>query len=371
MTIKIQGINLVNRIKLFDPVIGSEEKKALLSVFNSKFWASGSGNGNVEKFENKFKNYLKSRSCVAVNSGTAALNLALSLFDIKNKEVILPSMSFVSTAHCVVENGGKPVFVDIEPDTLCIDPKKIKQAISKNTAAIIPVHFGGMSCNLDEIHNIAKSFNLDIIEDAAQAVGTTWKNFEKIGTHGSAVCFSFHPVKNLAMPTGGLISLNHKNYKTFEKILNSKRWCGISDRKQTDYDVKEIGWNYYMNEFSAVIGLQQLKKLDKLNKVRRKIAKKYSKEINLESKMPFDHNCSYHLYWILVKNRQKFREKLYENGIETGTHYKPIHLMSMYKRNLSLPITEKAGKQIVTIPIHPNLKENEIKKIIKYVNDFS
>ena len=87
--------------------------------------------------------------------------------------------------------------------------------------------------------------------------------------------------------------------------------------------------------------------------------------------MPFDHNCSYHLYWVLVKNRQKFREKLYENGIETGTHYKPIHLMSMYKRNLSLPITEKIGKQIVTIPIHPNLTENEIKKIIKYVNDFS
>ena len=115
-------------------------------------------------------------------------------------------MSFVSTAHCIVENGGIPIFVDIEPDTLCIDPKKIKQAVSKNTAAIIPVHFGGMPCNLDKIHNIAKSFNLDIIEDAAHAVGTKFGR-KKIGTHGSAVCFSFHPVKNLAMPTGGLISI--------------------------------------------------------------------------------------------------------------------------------------------------------------------
>jgi len=355
-------------IKLFDPVVDPSERKSLLKVLDSKFWASGSGSGNVQKFENKFKKYVQSKTCVAVNSGTAALNLALSLFEIKNKEVILPSMSFVSTAHCVVVNGGKPVFVDIEPDTLCIDPKKIKQAISKSTAAIIPVHFGGMPCNLDKIHKIAKSFNLDIIEDAAHAVGTTWKNFEKIGAHGSAVCFSFHPVKNLAMPTGGLISLNHKNHKTFEKILNSRRWCGITDRKQTDYDVKEIGWNYYMNEFSAVIGLQQLKKLDKLNKFRRKIAKKYSKEINLESKMPFDHNCSYHLYWILVKNRQKFREKLHENGIETGTHYKPIHLMKMYKNSHNLPITEKIGKQIVTIPIHPNLKQSEIDKIISTIN---
>ena len=358
-------------IKLFDPVIDTSEQNAILKVFNSKFWASGSGTGNVKKFENQFKKYIHSKTCVAVNSGTSALNLALSLFDIKNKEVILPSMSFVSTAHSIVENGGKPVFVDIEPDTLCIDPKKIKEAVTKKTTAIIPVHFGGMPCNIDKIHKIAKSFNLNIIEDAAHAVGTTWKNFEKIGTHGSAVCFSFHPAKNLAMPAGGLISLNHKNHKKYEKILNARRWCGITDRKQTDYDVKEIGWNYYMNEFSAVIGLQQLKKLDKLNKIRKRTAQKYSKNINLESKMFFDTNCSYHLYWILVRNRKKFREKLLKNGIETGTHYKPIHLMEMYNQKTKLPITELVGKQIVTIPIHPNLTENEISFIIKKINEFA
>ena len=360
-----------NKIKLFDPIIDSSEREAILKSFDSKIWASGSGSGNVQKFENKFRNYVQSRSCIAVNSGTAALNLALSLFNIKNKEVILPSMSFVSTAHCIVANGGKPIFVDIEPDTLCINPEKIKHAISKNTAAIIPVHFGGMPCNLDEIDKIGKSFNLEIIEDAAHAVGSTWNNSEKIGIHGSAVCFSFHPVKNLAMPTGGLISLNHKNHKKFQKILNSRRWCGITDRKNTDYDVKEIGWNYYMNEFSAVIGLQQLKKLDKLNKIRRNIAKKYSKEINLESKMPFDHNCSYHLYWILVKNRKNFRQKLAKKGIETGTHYIPIHKMKMYETSNKLPITEKIGKEIITIPIHPNLSESQVKKIIDNVNSLT
>ena len=249
--------------------------------------------------------------------------------------------------------------------------KKIKQAVSKNTVGIIPVHFGGIPCNLDKIRKIAKSFNLDIIEDAAHAIGTTWKNFEKIGTHGSVVCFSFHPVKNLAMPTGGLISINHKNHKKFKQLLFSRRWCGIINRKDTDYDVHELGWNYYMNEFSAAIGLQQLKKLDKLNKIRKKIAKKYYNEIKIESKMPFDGNCSYHLYWILVNNRKKFREKLSEVGIETGTHYKPIHLMKMYKKSISLPITERVGKQIVTIPIHPNLKNSEIKKIIDSVNQFA
>jgi len=364
-------IDMKKQIKLFDPIIDSSEKKAILKVLNSKFWASGSGTGNVLKFENNFKKYIKSNSCIAVNSGTAALNLALSLFNIKNKEVILPSLSFVSTAHCIIENGGIPIFVDIESDTLCIDPEKIKSLITKNTTAIIPVHFGGMPCNLDEIKKISKSFNLNIIEDAAHAVGTTWKNSEKIGKHGSAVCFSFHPVKNLAMPTGGLISINHKNHKKFSQLLFSRRWCGITNRKGTDYDVKELGWNYYMNEFSAAVGLVQLKKLEKLTKIRKSIAKKYSKKIDLKNKMPYDDNCSYHLYWILVNNRKKFRKNLLDLGIETGTHYKPIHLMKMYNDSTSLPITERVGKQIVTIPIHPNLKNSEIEKIINSVNKFA
>jgi perosamine synthetase len=358
------------KIKLFDVVTDHAEKKAVLSVLKSNFWASGSGINNVLKFENKFKSYVGSNSCIAVNSGTSALNLALSLFNIKNKEVILPSLSFVSTAHCIIENGGIPIFADVEPNTLCIDPKKIQQSISKNTIAILPVHFGGMSCNLKEIHKIAKSHNLHVVEDAAHATGTTYNN-KKIGSHSSAVCFSFHPVKNLAMPTGGLISINHPNYRFFEKQLLSKRWCGITNRKGSDYDVKELGWNNYMNEFSAVIGLEQLKKLEKMNKIRKKTAKKFNKEIQIKTKMPFDTNCSYHLYWILVNNREEFRQQMNEDGIETGTHYKPIHLMSMYKDNQKLPVTESIMNRIVTIPIHPNLKNLEIKKIIRSINKYA
>ena len=357
-------------IKLFDPVVDSSEKKALVKVLDSKFWASGSGSGHVSKFENKFKKYVKSNTCIAVNSGTAALNLTFSLFDIKNKEVILPSLSFISTAHCIVENGGIPIFVDIEPDTLCIDPEKIKQAISKDTVAILPVHFGGMPCNLNEIHKIAKLHNLHIVEDAAHAVGTEF-NGKKIGSHGTAVCFSFHPVKNLAMPTGGIISINHKNHKQFRKTLLARRWCGITNRKGSEYNVKELGWNYYMNEFSAAIGLIQLKKLDALNNVRRNTAKFYDKEIDIEHKIPFDKRCSYHLYWIRVKNRNKFRKELNNNGIETGTHYKPIHKMAFYKRTNKILNTEKAGKEIVTIPIHPNLTKSQIDYIVKIINKFS
>ena len=358
------------KIKLFDPVIGKDERQKIFQVLESKFWASGSGTGHVLKFENEFKKYVGSNNCIAVNSGTSALNLALSLIDIKNKEVILPSLSFVSTAHAVIINGGIPVFADIEPETMCIDPNEIQKLITAKTTAILPVHFGGFPCNLKDIENIAEKHNLIIIEDAAHAAGATY-NKKKIGSHGTAVCFSFHPVKNLAMPTGGLISINHKNHKQFRKILLGRRWCGITDRRGSDYDVKELGWNYYMNEFSAVIGLMQLKKLDRLNNVRKNIAKSYDNGIDVEHKIPFDKRCSYHLYWICVKNRNKFRKDLDDIGIETGTHYKPIHKMSFYKKSNKILNTEKAGKEIVTIPIHPNLTQSLIDYIIKSVNKFS
>jgi len=358
------------KIKLFDPVIGKDEKQKIFQVLESKFWASGAGKGNVLKFENQFKKYLGSDDCIAVNSGTSALNLALSLIDIKNKEVILPSLSFVSTAHAVIINGGTPVFVDIEPETMCIDPNEIQKSITPKTTAILPVHFGGFPCNLKDIQNIAEKHNLTIIEDAAHAVGAIYNN-KKIGNHGTAVCFSFHPVKNLAMPTGGLISINHKNHKQFRKTLLARRWCGITDRIGSEYNVKELGWNYYMNEFSAVIGLAQLKKLNRLNNIRKNIAKFYDNQIDVEHKTVFNKDCSYHLYWILVKNRKKFREKMWKAGIETGTHYKPIHTMKMYQNHTVLLNTERVGKQIVTIPIHPNLKTFEMDKIVSSINKFA
>jgi perosamine synthetase len=359
----------MKKIKLFDPYTDKYEKIAINRVLKSNFWASGAGGGNVKKFEEKFSKYVNSKSSVAVNSGTAALNLALSMYDIKNKEVILPSLSFVATANAIIENQGIPKFVDVDEKTLCIDPKKILDSISNKTKIILPVHFGGFSSNLTEISKICKKHKIHLIEDAAHATGSIYKN-KKIGNYGELVCFSFHPVKNLAMPTGGLISINSKNHKQMEKRLKEKRWCGITDRKGVNYDVKNLGWNYYMNEFSAGIGLEQLKKIEFTNNKRKKIAKEYSKKILLENKMPFDKGCSYHFYWIRVKNRNTFREKLSKKGIETGIHYKPIHNFSLYKSKIKLPITEKIAKEIVTLPTHPNLSQKDLEKIIKTINQF-
>ena len=361
---------MVKRIKLFDPSIDSKEQNVVQSILQSHFWASGSGVGKVKKFEESFKNYIGSKNCIAVNNGSSALNLALSLQDIKNKEVIVPSLTFVSTVNAIKQNGGIPIFIDIDPVTLCIDVSKIEKLISKKTCAILPVHFGGIPCDLDPIKSICKDLKLVLVEDAAHAAGSVYQK-KRIGSHGNLVCFSFHPVKNLAMPTGGLISINQKDHKKIHKILESRRWCGISNRHNGTYDIDEPGWNYYMNEFSAGIGLVQLSKLDKMNKVRLKIAKRYDKEINLEQKMMLSTNCSYHLYWILVKNREKFRKNMAEINIETGIHYRPVHTMSYYKTKSSLSETEKVGKHIVSIPIHPNLSNNDVSRIIKSVNSFS
>ena len=149
------------------------------------------------------------------------------------------------------------------------------------------------------------------------------------------------------------------------------RWCGITDRKGSFYDVKELGNNYYMNEFSAAIGLMQLKKVNRMNDRRQEIAKRYDTEITIEKKIPFRKYCSYHIYWILVKNRNRFMKIMAENGVETGVHYRPVHNFTFYKNSSRLPITDKISKQIVSIPIHPNLSNYEVGKIIRLVNKFS
>ena len=357
------------KINLFEPYFDDDEEKAVLETLRSKFWASGAGVGNVSKFENRFKKYVNADECLAVNSGTAALNITLSLLDIRNHEVIIPSLSFVSTANCVLLNGGIPKFVDIDPITLCLKPELIEKSITKKTKAIIPVHFGGFPCDMKKILALSKKYDIKIVEDAAHAAGASFSK-KKIGSHGFAVCFSFHPVKNLGMPTGGLIAINHSKAKIFKKKIEARRWSGITNRNDDRYDVEEVGDNYYMNEISAAIGLKQIQKLNKMNSIRKNIAKNYKKELHVDVKMPFTQDCSYHLYWICVNNRKLFRQKMSEKGIQTGTHYRPIHTFSLYKTRIKLPVTERIGKEIVTIPMHPNLTEEEVDKIIQLTNKF-
>lgn len=310
----------------------------------------------MKQFENNFKEYIGCDDVIAVSSGTAALHLALSLHDIKGKEVILPSLSFVSTANAILYNGGIPVFADIEEDTLCIAKQGVIANITENTAAIIHVHFGGFPCSTSES-------SIPIIQDAAHASGAIWKD-GKVGSHGIA-CFSFHPVKNLAMPKGGVITLNNIDKEDIAK-LKARRWCGITDRKGMEYDVKEIGWNYYMDEISAAIGIEQLKKLDYHNKRRYEIAKQYHKEL-YDPRMPLVEGCAYHLYWITVGDRKQFIKKMLDNDIQVGIHYTPIDQFSLYKK-ADLPVTDRIAKHIVSLPIHAGMSDDDVTRVIKCAN---
>ncbi len=353
------------QISLFEPYVSKEEVIEVSKVIKGKFWASGSGTGKVKEFEEKFSKFVGCKNSVAVNSGTAALHLALGSCNVEKTEVLVPSITFVSSAHAAIYNNAKPKFVDVDESTLCIDIDDLEKKISQKTSVIIPVHMGGYPCDLRKIQKLAKDYKIKIVEDAAHACGTTYQG-KKIGSHSDLVCFSFHPVKNLAMPTGGLIALNSnvKNLNWFK----SKRWCGISNRKGVSYDVDSLGWNFYMNEVSAAIGLVQLKNLEKLNKRRLMIAKKYSKLINLDKKMPFSKDCNYNLYWIRVKNRKEFMKNMKDNGIETGIHYKPVHMMKFYSDSPKLKNCEKVFEELVSIPMHPNLSNDNVEKITYNVN---
>jgi dTDP-4-amino-4,6-dideoxygalactose transaminase len=357
-------------IKLFDPHVTEDEVNAAREVLQSHNWASGAGTGRVKEFEEKFNAYIGSKDAVAVNSGTAALHLALSVLDVRGKDVLVPSLTFVSTAHAVVYNGGNPVFVDVDSDTMCMDPADVEKKITRKTVAIMPVHFGGMPCEMTKIRKITKDYGITIVDDAAHACGAT-QGGKKIGSSETMTCFSFHPVKNLSMPTGGAISIN-RSADTFKKRLNSLRWCGIDNRKKYTYDVTSVAPNYYMNEISAAIGIVQMNKLDRLNARRKEIAKRYAQEIKLKHKMPYSDDCVYHLYWIISNSRKELALHIEEKGIEIGMHYRPVHTMTAYRSaKACTPVTEKAGKRIVTLPIHANLSDDDVSHVIQSINSFS
>lgn len=356
----------MSKIKIHDPFFGEEEKLAINKVLESHHWASPKGNNKASEFEKKFKSYVKSDECVAVDSGSNALLLSMNMVDVKNKEVILPSLCHVSAAHAVTLNGGKPVFVDVDPKNLCLDLDLVKKAITKKTKVIVPVHFGGIPCDLKKIQELCKNFKIKLIEDAALATGSKYKN-KKIGSYGDVVCFSFHPVKILSAPKGGAITLNGKNSKKFKKILLASRNSGILN----DNSVNNVGWNSYMNEFSAAICLEQLKKLNKMILRRYSIAKQYFEQIEIDEKMPLTKECSYNFYWLLVKNPSTFIKKMRQNNIEIGRYHAPIHLSKYYKTNKKLQNTENFAKFHILLPTHPNLSSENIEKIIRLTNKFS
>jgi perosamine synthetase len=365
-------------IPVFKPNYGEEEWMALRSVFESGWIGLGP---KTEEFERRFAEYIGVKYAIALNSCTAALHLALFLCEIKGAEVITTPMTFISTNHAILYNGGVPVFCDIEEDTLCIDATKIESLITQKTKAIVIVHYGGQACDMDEILKICNKYNLKLIEDCAHACGGSYKG-KKLGSFGDFGCFSFHAVKNLATGDGGMITTNNPES---DKRLRSLRWLGITkdtwSRQDAEgngyswyYSVEEVGFKYHMNDIASAIGLVQLSKLEASNARRRQICLRYLKAfsdikwIKVPSYRTGIEESSCHNFVIRTPFRDLLNEELTKRGISTGVHYIPNNHYPLYKKyHGKTPVSDLVWKEILTLPVYPELTDEEVDFIIKSV----
>jgi len=364
---KIPFLDLKNQYNLIKDEITLE----IQNVIDKTAFASGPF---VEKFEHEYARFCKAKYCIALNSGTSALHLALLAHGIESgDEVITVPNSFIATAWGITYCDAKPVFIDVEPNTFLMDPKLIESAITSKTKAILPVHLYGKPANMIEINKIAKKYNLIVIEDAAQAHAASYKG-KMIGGLGNTTCFSFYPGKNLgAYGEGGAILTN--NLKIAENI-RLLRDHGQSKRYYHDC----VGFNYRMDGLQGAVLSVKLKYLKEATAERNKIAKFYNDSIihKDEIQLPVISSNSYssfHLYVIHTKYRNKLMNYLNNNGIMTGLHYPvPIHLQKAYK-NLNykkgdFPISEKNANECLTLPLYAELSLKHRSYIVECINNY-
>lgn len=363
------------------PFFTKTEWKNVSKVLKSGWLAHGPV---TKEFEEKFSKEVKSKYAVAVNSCTAALHLSLLAVGIKKgDEVIVPAQTHVATAHAVMYTGAKPIFADVELSNYNISINSIQEKITKKTKAIIPVHFAGNPCEMNEILEIGEDKNIVIIEDAAHALGAEYKG-NKIGSLKSkASCFSFYPVKHITTGEGGMLCTDDEKIAEKAMLLrafgiNKSTWKRTKTERPCYYEVNEIGFNYRMNEMAATIGLAQLGKLSYMNLVRAENAKRYAnglKDIkgvtNPETKNYVKHANLF--YQIMVKDRARLIEQLRKKGIGVSVHYPvPVHQMPVYKRKYgpeSLPNAEKISEQALSLPTHPSLEKEHVEYIIKTIRE--
>lgn len=367
-------------IPVFKPSVTEAEINAVIKVLKSGWWGLGP---KTAEFEKLFSQYVGNNYAVALNSGTAALHLALNLLDLKpDDEVIVPTVTFVSTAHAVLYNGAKVVFADVDKKTLCIDTNDVRKKITKHTRAIVPVHYGGHPCDMDELQELVEGRDIMIIEDAAHACGAEYKG-KRIGSISTLTCFSFHAVKNLACGEGGMVSTDNRDL--YDKLMKI-RWLGISKdtwKRSAEekvyawhYSVEHLGFKAHLNDLHSAIGIEQLKRLEETNARRREIVGRYNEELGkldwVETPIEKDDvKSSWHIYHIKVENRDDLINFLKDNDIAPGVHYYPNHLHPYYRKlHASCPNAEEVWQKLISLPLYPDLKDKEVDYIIETVDRF-
>ena len=354
------------RVSLSKMYVDEQIHQAVIRVLNSGRYIKGQ---ELEKFEQEFAESCGAKYGVGVSSGTSAILLSLMALGIgEGDEVIVPSLTFIATATPARFLGATLVYTDIDPETYTIDPAEIERKISPRTKAIIPVHLYGHPCDVDPINELAKEHNLYVIEDACQAHCATYKG-KKAGSLGDIGCFSFFPSKNMTvLGDGGMITTNDGELAQKVRMLR--------DHGRTQKYVHELlGLNCRLSEIHATIGREQLKHLAEWNKRRREIAARYSTLLQDSGvAIPVEREWAkhvYHMYVIRVKQRDELVSYLKGKGIETGIHYPvPLHRQPCIKSDVSLPITEKYVDEILSLPMHPQLSDDEVDCVASEVRNF-
>ncbi len=365
-------------IPIARPSMTDEEVKAVTEVLQSGQLAQGP---RVEEFERAFAEVAGTEYCVATSSGTTALHLA---YEALGADVVLcPAFTFIATASAALHAGADVVFVDIDPETYCMDPehledtlKTLEPTLTDKTVVIVPVHLYGHPADMNAINDVAEDHDALVVEDAAQAHGATYKG-DPVGSLGDAACFSFYPTKNITTGEGGAVTTDDRE---LADLIASLRSHGEIER----YHHVEVGYNFRMTDIAAAIGLVQLERLDELNEARRRNARFYLREladlepyISLPVEKPWAEHV-YHQFTIRVSttelgaDRDEFAEALRAEGIECAVHYPiPLHRQPALARkgsaNVSLPESERAVKEVLSIPVHPGLNEEDLEDVVRAV----
>ncbi len=361
----------MNMIRLSIPALAvdAETKKKVMDVLDSGRYILGE---ETSKLEHEFSAFTKAKESAAVSSGTAALHLALLALGLRpGEEVITTPHSFIATANAIVHAGGKPVLVDVEPDTHNIDPSKIEERITPKTKGIVPVHIYGHPADMDPISEIAEKHGLFVLEDACQAHGAEYKG-RKVGSIGDAAAFSFYPSKVMTVcGDGGIVTANRSEIAERVKMLRNQ---GRAPGKKYEHDA--IGFNYRISELSSAIGRLQLKKIPEWIDKRRGIASAYRQLLDGTVKVPAEKDyakAAYYVYTVMAGDRESLRQHLGKHGIESGIYYPvPINMQPAYRSHGfgHFPVAEEVARSIISLPMHPYLKKEEVKYVAESVSGF-
>ncbi len=349
-------------ISIAQPLIGEDEKRAVMEVLDSGHIAQGP---RVQQFEEEFAAWTGTRYAIAVSSGTAALHLALLAHDIgPGDQVITSSFSFMASASTIALSGAQPRFADIEPAYFTLDPEKILRQMTPSVRAIIPVHLFGQACDMDAISEIAERYGLIVIEDACQAHGAKWQG-RMVGSFGTA-CYSFYPTKNMTTGEGGMVTTNDADLADRLRLLRNH---GMRQR----YVHETLGYNLRMMDMQAAIGLVQLGKVDQWNRQRQTNAEYLTEQLQsvagvVTPQVRPGAEHVFHQYTVRVPNRSEVVQELQKAEIGVGIYYPtPIHLQQPFAaRSLytNLPVTEASALEVLSLPVHPSLSTQQLDTIV-------